>query len=235
MIDTLGDMTVVEHLTELRRRLIIVVVAVVLAAILGFLASDAAIRVLSAPLGPHHKLYFTSPLDPFAARLKIAGFTGIALAMPVIIFEVWRFVTPGLTRRERNMVWPVLVAAIGLFAVGVIVGYLILPFALTFLLGLAGSELTDLLTIDDYIGFVGAMLLAFGIVMEFPIVLIGLAKVGVLRYRTVANRRRSIIVGIVAFAIIITPGGDPFSPAILAGVMYVLFEATLAVMRVIRP
>ena len=235
MIDDPGEMTVVEHLTELRRRLIIVVVAIVLAAVLGFLASDIAIRVLSAPLPPHYKLYFTSPLDPFAARLKIAGFIGVALAMPVILFESWRFVTPGLTRRERNMVWPVVVAGIGLFAVGASVGYVILPFALAFLLGLAGSELSALLTIGDYIGFVGAMLLAFGIVMEFPIVLIALAKVGVLRYSTIAGHRRAIIVGIVVFAIVITPGGDPFSPTILAGVMYVLFEATLAIMRMIRP
>jgi sec-independent protein translocase protein TatC len=159
---------------------------------------------------------------------------GIALAMPVILFQVWRFVTPGLTRRERRIVWPLLFAGLALFVLGMGVGYFIIPFALAFLLGYADAGLQPLLTINEYLGFVTTMMLAFGLVMEFPIVLIALARVGILSYRRIAAQRRFVIVGIVIFAVVVTPGGDPFSPSVLSAVMYVLFEASLQIIRFIR-
>lgn len=236
MTDEFGTMSLVEHLGELRRRLIITIAAVLVGAIIGFIFSGQAITFLRAPLpAQYDTLYFTNPLGAFAARLKVAIFIGIALAMPVILFELWRFVTPGLTRRERRIVWPTLIGAVLLFVLGLGVGYVILPFAFAFLLSFAGSDFLPLLTIDEYIGFVATMLLAFGIVMEFPILLIGLTRAGVLSYRVLASRRRQIIVGIFLFAIIVTPGGDPFSPSILGLVMYGLFEASLFVMKRIRP
>jgi sec-independent protein translocase protein TatC len=143
-------------------------------------------------------------------------------------------VTPGLTRRERRFIWPVMIAALVLFALGVAIGYIIIPFALTFLLSFAEGLADPNLTIDGYIGFATTMLLAFGLVLEFPIVLVGLAKVGILTHRRLASRRRWIIVGIVAFAIVVTPGGDPISPLILSSVMFLLFEGSLLVIRLIR-
>lgn len=235
MTDDQGNMTVVEHLTELRRRLIISVAAVVLAAIVGFVVSGPAIDLLRSPLpDQYQKLYFTGAAGAFAAHLKIALYIGVAVAFPVIVYQAWRFVTPGLTRRERRVVWPVILGATALFVLGVVVGYLILPFALGFLLSFADPELQPLLTIDEYISFVGLMLLAFGLVMEFPILLIGLTRVGVLSHRAVASRRRSIIVGIVAFSTVVTPGGDIFSPLIMSAVMYALFELSLFVMKRVR-
>lgn len=235
MTDDSGSMTVVEHLTELRRRLIISVAAVILGAIIGFILSGPAIDLLRGPLPEQYRtLYFNNPVGAFSAHLKIALYIGIGVAMPIILFEAWRFVTPGLTRRERRVVWPVLLGATALFLLGVTVGYLILPFALGFLLSFAEADLLPLLTIDEYIGFVGLMLLAFGVVMEFPIVLIGLARVGVLRHSTVARHRRSIIVGIVAFSTVVTPGGDIFSPLIMSGVMYLLFELSMLIMKRVR-
>lgn len=235
MTDDQGNMTVVEHLTELRRRLIISVAAVVLAAIIGFVLSGPAIDLLRSPLpDQYQKLYFTGAAGAFAAHLKIALYIGVAVAFPVIVYQAWRFITPGLTRRERRVVWPVILGATALFVLGVVVGYLILPFALGFLLSFAEPELQPLLTIDEYIGFVGLMLLAFGLVMEFPILLIGLTRVGVLSHRAVASRRRSIIVGIVAFSTVVTPGGDIFSPLIMSAVMYALFELSLFVMKRVR-
>jgi sec-independent protein translocase protein TatC len=228
-------MSLIEHLEELRRRLIIIVIAVVLAAIVGFLLSGPAIQFLIQPLPAEHRaLVFLTPGGAFSAHVKVAVFLGIALAMPVILFQIWRFVTPGLTRPERRIVWPLILAALALFALGMAVGYFILPFALTFLLSFAEPEITPTLTIDGYIGFATTMLLAFGLMMEFPIVLIALARVGILSYRRVAAQRRFVILGIVIFAVIVTPGGDPFSPSVLSAVMYVLFEASLLVMRVVR-
>jgi len=229
-----ATMTLIEHLEELRRRLIIIVISILAAAVAGFVVSGSVLDLLIAPIpDAFEKLYFTGPADAFSAQLKIAGFVGIAIAMPIILFHIWRFVTPGLTREERRWVWPVIIVAMALFALGLIVGYLVIPYALTFLLGFARPNLEPLLTVQDYIGFVTSMLLAFGIVLEFPIVLVGLSRVGILNYRRVASQRRWAIVGIVAFAIVLTPGGDPISPLILSSVMLLLFEGSLLVIRLI--
>jgi sec-independent protein translocase protein TatC len=228
-------MSILGHLEELRRRLIQVVIAVLGAAVIGFIFSGAVLDILRAPLpDAYENLYFTNPADAFSAQLKIAGFLGIAMAMPVILFHAWRFVTPGLTPRERRFVWPVMLAALALFALGVAVGFAVIPYALNFLLGFARPGLEPLLTVDGYIGFVTTMMLAFGLVLEFPIVLIGLARVGVLNYRRLASQRRWAILAIVLFAIVLTPGGDPISPLILSGVMFLLFEGSLLVIRLIR-
>ena len=235
MFDEGPTMSLIEHLEELRRRVIIVVIAVIVAAIIGFVFSGSVLDLLRVPLpSEYDTIYFTGPADAFGVQVKIAGFLGIALAMPVILFHLWRFVTPGLTQRERRFVWPVILAALLLFALGILVGYAIIPYALRFLLGFARPGLQPLLTIDGYIGFVTTMLLAFGIVLEFPILLVGLARVGILSYKRLAAQRRFAVLGITLFAIVITPGGDPISPLILGGVMYLLFEGSLLVIRLIR-
>lgn len=227
-------MTLVEHLEELRRRLIVIVISILAAAVAGFVVAGNVLDLLVAPLPDEFEnLIYTGPADLFGAYLKIAGFIGIAIAMPIILFQVWRFVTPGLTREERRWVWPVILVAMALFALGIFVGYLVIPYALTFLLGFSRPNIQPLLTVDGYIGFVTSMLLAFGIVLEFPIVLVGLSKVRILNYRRIARQRRWAIVGIVAFAIVLTPGGDPISPLILSSVMLLLFEGSLLVIRFI--
>jgi sec-independent protein translocase protein TatC len=230
--DAEATMSLLEHLEELRRRLIIAIATVAIGAIIGFFLSEPALQVLRAPLpAQYDRLFFMDVTEIFELRLKIGIFIGIAAAMPVILYQVWRFVSPGLTRGERHVVWPLLTAALLLFLLGIEVGYVIVPYALGFLLGLAPPGIPPLLTVGKYVGFVTTMMLAFGIVMEFPIVLLALARVGILSYRRVAAQRRLIILGIVIFAVVVTPGGDPFSPTILAAVMYVLFEGSLLVMR----
>jgi sec-independent protein translocase protein TatC len=231
-----ATMSLLEHLEELRRRLIVVVVAIVLGAVIGFVLSQPILDILRAPLpAGYEKLYFTTVGGAFGVRVKIAFFTGIVLAMPVILFELWSFVTPGLTRNERRIVWPLLFGALVLFAIGMVVGYLIFPFALAFLLSFSEpGRVEPLLTINEYVGFVTTVMLAFGLVMEFPIVLIVLSRVGILSYERLAKQRRFIIVGIVIFAVVVTPGGDPFSPSILSAVMYALFEISLLIMRLLR-
>lgn len=235
MSDDEATMTLVEHLEELRRRLMIIVGTILVAAVGAFFLSRGVLDLLRAQLPEQYRqLYILGPADAFSAQLKIAGFLGIAIAMPMILFQVWRFVTPGLTPRERRFVWPVIVAALLLFTLGVGIGYIIIPYALTFLLGFAEGIADPNLTIDNYVGFVTTMLLAFGVVLEFPILLIGLARVGILSHRRLASMRRWAVLAIVVFAIVMTPGGDPISPLILSGVMYLLFEGSLLVIRLIR-
>jgi len=229
-------MSLLQHLEELRRRLIVIIIAVVLGSAIGFFLSEPILDFLRAPLpAGYDKLYFTTVGGAFGVRIKIAFFAGIALAMPVILFELYRFVTPGLTRSERRIVWPLLLGALVLFAIGMTVGYLIIPFALAFLLSFGEpGRVEPLLTINEYVGFVTTLMLAFGLVMEFPIVLIALSRVGILSYERIARQRRFVILGIVIFAVIVTPGGDPFSPSILSAVMYVLFEISLLIIRLLR-
>ena len=227
-------MTLVEHLEELRRRLIVVVLSVLAAAVIGFLLSSDVIALLKDRLpADNRNLIYLGPADALTAQLKVAGFLGIAFAMPIILFEVWRFVSPGLTPREKRFVWPVVLAGLLLFILGVVIGYVVIPYTLNFLLDFSQGIAEPNLTIDAYIGFVTTMMLAFGLVLEFPIVLIGLSRVGVLNYRRIASRRRWAILAIVLFAIILTPGGDPISPLILGSVMFILFEGSLQIIRLL--
>jgi len=227
-------MTLVEHLEELRRRLIVIVAAVGVAAVVGFFLSRPVISLLTDRLPEQYRtLVFLGPADALTAQLKVAVFLGIAFAMPIILFEIWRFVSPGLTPREKRFVWPVVLAGLFLFIVGVLIGYLVIPYTLNFLLDFSQGIAEPNLTIDAYIGFVTTMMLAFGLVLEFPIVLIGLSRVGVLNYRRIASRRRWAILAIVLFAIILTPGGDPISPLILGSVMLILFEGSLQIIRLL--
>ncbi len=136
-------------------------------------------------------------------------YVGIAIAVPVILYEIWRFVTPGLTRSERRLIWPMLIGAILLFLVGMGLGYFVVPFALDFLLGLALPGVETQLRLSEYVSFVSTVLLAFGLAFQFPILLLLLARVGILNYRFLSARRRWAVLIIVLFAIIVTPGGDP--------------------------
>jgi sec-independent protein translocase protein TatC len=233
--DNSATMTLVEHLEELRRRLIVIVLTVMRAAVIGFILSRSVLAILRDRLPEAYRnLVFLGPADALTAQLKIAGFVGIALAMPVILWQLWRFVSPGLTPGERRYAWPVIITALALFAVGIVIGFIVIPYTLNFLLDFSQGVATPNLTIDAYIGFVTTMMLAFGLVLEFPIVLIGLARVGVLNYRRVASRRRWAILAIVIFAIVLTPGGDPISPLILSSVMFILFEGSLQIIRLTR-
>lgn len=230
-------MSVVEHLEELRSRIIVVAIAVVLAGIIGFFLSEPILELLQRPLpeGDYRLIQLTIG-EALAVRLRIALYVGVGLSVPVILYELWRFVTPGLTRPERRLVWPLLVVGTTLFAAGVVLGYILIPYALDFLLSLTPAGIdASMLRLSDYVGFVLAIMLAFGLAFQFPVVLVIGARVGILNYRFLSARRRWAVLFIVLFAIVATPGGDPASSAVLSLVMYLLFETTLQIIRAVRP
>jgi sec-independent protein translocase protein TatC len=232
-----ATMSLVEHLDELRSRIIVVAISIVIAGVLGFFLSEPILELLQVPLpeGEFRLIQLTIG-EALAVRLKIALYVGIALSVPVIVYELWRFVTPGLTRSERRLVWPLLIGAIALFALGIMLGYLVIPYALAFLLSLTPAGIdASMLRLSDYVGFVLAVMLAFGLAFQFPVLLLVGARVGILNYRFLSARRRWAILAIVLFAIIATPGGDPASSAVLSLVMYALFEGTLQIIRAVRP
>jgi sec-independent protein translocase protein TatC len=227
-------MSLLEHLEELRSRVVVAAVAVVVGAVAGFILSEPMIEILRAPLPEAVQVVQLTVGEVLGVRLKLALMTGLVLAMPVLLYEVWAFVTPGLTTSERRIVWPLLGMAISLFALGVLVGYLIIPVAIVFLLNLSLPDVPPLLSVAQYVDFVTTLVVAFGLAFEFPVLLLLLARVGVLNYRFLAARRRWAVLLIVLFAILVTPGGDPISSAVLSLIMYGLFEGTLQLIRAMR-
>ena len=225
-------MSLLEHLEELRSRIIVIAIAVALAAAGGFFLADPLIALLRAPLDDSGAtLIQTGVGEAFGVTIQLALMTGIAFAMPVILYEIWAFVTPGLTRPERRLVWPLLGVAVLLFATGVALGYVLIPLAVGFLLDFAIEGVPPLIGLGDYIGFVTMFLLAFGLALQFPVILYLLARVGILSYAFLSSRRRWVILLIALFAILITPGDIVIGSFTLALVMYGLFEVTLQLIR----
>jgi len=229
-----ATMSLLEHLEELRKRIIIIALAIAAAAVAGFFLAAPLIVLLRAPLPEGGaELIQTTVGEAFGVRIQLALMTGVALAMPVILYEIWAFVTPGLTRGERRLVWPLLGVAILLFAAGVALGYVLIPLAINFLLDFSLPGVEPLLGLSDYIGFVTTFMLAFGLALEFPVVMYLLARLGILSYAFLSRRRRFAILFIALFAILITPGDIVIGSFTLAIVMYGLFEITLQLIRML--
>lgn len=224
-------MSLVDHLSELRNRIIWSILAVGAGAVVGFAAGEPIIAFLRSPLPTDQPLVFTSVGDPFAIRIRIAIVVGIILAMPVLLWNTWRFVAPGLTASERRAVLPWIPAALAFFALGVGIAYVVLPYAAAFLLSFQTPDLQALLTAREYFDFVTTMFLAFGLLMEFPILLVGLSRVGIVTSERLRRSRRMVVLGIAVLSAAATPGGDLVSPAILGLTLYALFEGTLVVIR----
>jgi len=146
--------------------------------------------------------------------------------MPVLLYQVWAFVAPGLTPTERKTVLPWIPLALLFFVIGVVIAYTILPFALQFLFSYTGEGLEAHPAAGQYFDFVTTMFLVFGLIMEFPILLYGLSRVGIVTSQRLSSSRRMIILGIAIFAAVATPGGDLVSPFVLGTTMYILFELT---------
>ncbi len=232
-------MTVVEHLTELRRRLVVCIIAITLGAVVVYIFSLDIIRFLieyyeDATDGQKDALIFTGPLDAFATRLKVATYGGFILALPVWLFQLWRFVTPGLHPKEKRYAIPFVFTSVLLFAAGGSVAMLTLPKALDFLLNIGGSELEPLLTADRYLSLVTLMVVAFGVAFEFPVVLTFLLLARVVSTAQLRRWRRATIVIIVIFAAFITPSQDPYSLLFMAGPMYLFYEVCIIIGRVMK-
>jgi sec-independent protein translocase protein TatC len=227
-----GDATVmslVDHLTELRSRLVKIALAILAGSVVGFYWSGTIIKILAKPGGG--RLLNLAPGDAFFIYVRVAVVTGIVLAMPVILFQVWRFVAPGLTVAERKTVRPWIPLALAFFALGVTIAYIVLPYAMGFLLSFGTDTFVNELAAAPYFNFVTTLFLAFGLVMEFPILLFGLSRVGILSSERLRLARRPVILGISIFSAVVTPGGDLVSPFVLGITMYLLFEATIIAIR----
>jgi len=231
-VDKHAEMTLTGHLVELRNRLFIAAFSLLPGTIVGYLFSDRIIEILVAPLPkgalPLHALGVT---EPFMIHLEVAVTAGIILAMPVILYQFWAYISPGLSPKERSAARPWVPAALLFFAMGVCVAYFILPYATGFLYGFQTPDIQLLLTAESYFGFVTTLFIAFGLVMEFPIVLVLLSKVGIVTSKRLRSSRRMAILGITIFSTLVTPGADFVSPIVMAVVMYGLYEVSIVIIR----
>ena len=245
--DEVGRMTFIEHLTELRTRLIICLIAVVVCTTIMFFFYNRILSFLSGPYehvtrgeracgGTKNKgcdLIATGPLDPFLVRLKVAGYAGLALSVPIIFWEIWRFVTPGLRKHERRYALAFAVSAVVLFLLGCVVAWFTLIPALDFLLHVGGA-IQPLLAADKYLTLVALIFVAFGVAFEFPLLLIFLLLVRVINTQQLRHARRWMAVGITTFAAVITPSQDPFSLLFMAIPMYIFYEIAIIVGRILK-
>ena len=239
-----GTMSLVEHLEELRSRLIRSLVALAGGSVVGWVLYDPVLQILTRPYCDYLatlpadaqpvegcRLYFLGAADPLVIKLKIVVFIGLFVALPVILWQAWRFVVPGLTQRERRMAIPFVACSVLLFAAGAAMAYVTLPRGLNFLLGFAGSQFAPLLTGDRFLSFIMLVALAFGLAFEFPVVLVFLAQIGVVTSEQLRGARRSAMLFVAVFAAVITPSGDPYTMLAMMLPMVAFYEAAILVSR----
>ncbi|MEZ5244300.1 MAG: twin-arginine translocase subunit TatC [Acidimicrobiales bacterium] len=226
-------MSLIEHLTELRRRLVISFVAIAIGAVIGWFAYDWIVDQLLRPYcsivetDQECRVVARGPLEFFNVKLTIAGYSGIIMAMPVVLWQVWRFVAPGLYTHEKKYAVPFIASAVALFFLGAGLAYWSVPKALDWLISQGGENFEALFAPEEYFGFIVKMMLAFGIGFEFPIALVFLQMLGLVKNETLRKGRQYAIVGIVALVAVLTPSGDPFTLAVLSVPMYVFYELSI--------
>jgi sec-independent protein translocase protein TatC len=179
-------------------------------------------------------LVYNGPLDAMIIKMKVVIYIGLVVALPVVLYQIWGFVAPGLTAKEKRYSIPFVASSCVLFFLGAVVAYLMLPKGLGFLLGFAGQGVVPLLTIDRYVGFVTLVALAFGLSFLFPIFLVFLELVGVLSPEILARNRRYSLLGISIFAAVITPSSDPYTMLAMMIPMYLFYEASIIIGRFLK-
>jgi sec-independent protein translocase protein TatC len=230
-------MTVIEHLEELRRVLIISLIAWGIATILAFVVSGWILQVLLVPIKQvigNQPLYFTRPVDKFLLYFKIGLFGGLILAAPIIFWQVWGFVAPGLRRNERRFAIGFVTSASLLFMLGIFFAFFALPIALRFLIGFGTSDIKYLPLATSYINFALLLIAIFGITFELPLALTMLGLAGIVTPAFLNRNRVKFWIGIFIGANFVTPGADPFTPLLLTVPLILLFEVSIQVVRALR-
>jgi sec-independent protein translocase protein TatC len=231
-------MTIVEHLEELRRVLIVSLVAWTATTIAAFAFNGRVLSILEHPLkdvlgkGNHLSTLpiVTSPTEPITIPLKVSAVVGFIGALPIIVWQIWSFVSPGLRPVERRFAGPFIASALALFGMGGAFAYFVMPIGLNFLAGFLGNNATFLPDLNAYLSFFTLLIVIFGVTFELPVVIVLLGMLGIVSSRRLRSWRKGIWVGIIFAAFIVTPGADPFTPTALLIPLILLFEASVLVL-----
>ena len=240
-----AELTWLEHLGELRRRVLVSLAALAAGTVLAWFAYDQVLSFMIEPYRhyllhhpradiSHGNLITTAPLEGFTTRLKVSGYIGAILAAPVWIWQSWRFVAPGLYRNERRYAASFTAAAVGLFLLGAATAVVVFPKAIAWMISVSGTGIAPLFSPSRYLGLYSLACLIFGAVFTYPVFLVALELVGVVSSAKLRQWRRYAIVTLCAIAAVITPSSDPFSFLAMAVPMVVFYEISILVGRALR-
>lgn len=228
MMDEARELSLVGHLSELRKRLIIIAVAVIVGTCISYYYVDLLLGILLKPAG---KLYYMRPTEAFFTYMKVSVVGGLVIAAPIILHQIWLFVKPALTVREKQLSNWILPVAIGLFGIGIVFSYfLVLPAAVKFFMGFATDELQPMFSIGQYMDFVLSFVLPFGFIFELPLILIILGYFNLITSRFLKTKRKIFILISFIIGAVISPTPDMFSQTMIALPMILLYETSLFVL-----
>jgi len=225
------EMTIFEHLDELRTRIIIVLLAVAVCSVAGWFIGPYVLDFLINKVG---EVQILRPTDALKIRLVLSCWVGLGIASPVLLTEIWLFVAPGLYSHEKKFVFPAIFVSFLLFLAGGAFALYLLPYTLRFLEQFVTENMRPDYQLEYFINFCAKFIFAFAFVFQIPIILVGLSQLGVVSYRTLAaNRKYALLIGLIIGALL-TPA-DPASMVFLAAPLYLLFEASLLIIRFTNP
>ena len=246
-----AEMPLTEHLADLRRSILISVIFIAIAFVLAFNFSEDLFRILMFPLRDELKvdgrspffhliakakptsLVFLSPAEAFWMYLKVSFVAGLICSLPVIFYEIWRFISPGLMSKEKKYFLPFIMSSTALFLTGALFCFVIvLPFAMTFLLGYQTTNLTPMISVGNYIDFCLKFILAFGAIFELPLVIIFLTRFGIVSPKTLAKQRKYAVLFAFILAAVLTPTPDAFNQTLMAVPIIILYEAGILISRI---
>ncbi len=227
------SLTFIEHLAELRNRLMIIAVAILAGTIGSFVFVDQLTALVLEPAKDLQFVYL-SPPELFLAYIRISLVVGIVVTSPIILLQIWSFVQPGLVKKEKIYLSIALIAGVFFFLLGVVFAYfVILPLTIEFFVGMQHQDIQPMFSMGSYVGFISSILLSFGLVFEMPTVVVILAQLGLIRASTLRKNRKFVYLAIVVAAAVLSPP-DVVSQFLLAGPMVLLFELSVTVAAVIE-
>ncbi|MGE4588846.1 MAG: twin-arginine translocase subunit TatC [Acidaminococcaceae bacterium] len=226
---SVGEMSLTDHLQELRQRIIICLIAVATTSFISYFYAENLIKIIAASAG---KLYFFHPTEVFFAYLRVALFVGFLAALPIVFYQIWAFIIPALTKTERTFVCILLPPSILLFFVGILFSYFfVLPIAIQFFLGFASESLQPMFSLGQYLSFVISFLMPFGLIFELPLFILALANLGIICSSFLKNKRKVVLVLAFIVGAIITPTPDMFSQTMIAVPIILFYEISILLVK----